>query len=182
MNWQDELTKKLTKKLTRWVDIKSWQNVLENCVNKISIFLLSSEKLVNKICWQFTAKMSSQNMCWQIELTKWSDKIGRHIYCQNELTQSDDITALQTHPCNENRDFPVYFFSQGKVHRENPVLALHWPCMGLQCIFFSWPKPKKNHEICTLCEVALQSRTEPVQGQNRVFPVYFSQTGKKLFH
>ena len=28
---------------------------------------------------------------------------------------------------------------------------------------------------------ALQSRTGPVQGQNRVFPVYFSHTGKNLF-
>ena len=28
---------------------------------------------------------------------------------------------------------------------------------------------------------ALQSRTEPVQGQNRVFPVYLSHTGKYLF-
>ena len=28
---------------------------------------------------------------------------------------------------------------------------------------------------------ALQSRTGPVQGQNRVFPVYFSNTGKNLF-
>ena len=28
---------------------------------------------------------------------------------------------------------------------------------------------------------ALQSRTGPVQGQYRVFPVYFSHTGKNLF-
>ena len=28
----------------------------------------------------------------------------------------------------------------------------------------------------------LQSRTGPVQGKNRVFPVYFSHTGKTCFH
>ena len=28
---------------------------------------------------------------------------------------------------------------------------------------------------------ALHSHTRPVQGQNRVFPVYFSRTGKNLF-
>ena len=28
---------------------------------------------------------------------------------------------------------------------------------------------------------SLQSRTGPVQGQNRDFPVYFSHTGKNLF-
>ena len=29
--------------------------------------------------------------------------------------------------------------------------------------------------------LSLQSRTGPVQGQDRVFPVYFSHTGKNLF-
>ena len=28
-------------------------------------------------------------------------------------------STLQTHPCNENRVFPVYFFSQGKTCNEN---------------------------------------------------------------
>ena len=27
---------------------------------------------------------------------------------------SQSLHTLQTHPCNENRVFPVYFFSQGK--------------------------------------------------------------------
>ena len=30
----------------------------------------------------------------------------------------------------------------GKLHRENPVLALYWPCRGLQCIHSTespWP-------------------------------------------
>ena len=31
--------------------------------------------------------------------------------------------ALQTHPCNENRVFPVYFF-----HREKPVFISWDPC------------------------------------------------------
>ena len=31
-------------------------------------------------------------------------------------------------PCNENRFFPVW-----KTLQENPVLALYWPCTGLQC-------------------------------------------------
>ena len=51
--------------------------------------------------------------------------------------------TLQTHPCNENRVFPVYAFFTGKnlfslqvfpckesVHRENPVFITG---MGLQC-------------------------------------------------
>jgi hypothetical protein len=62
-------------------------------------------------------------------------------------------------PCNENRGFPVKFSHReipvkkqgslqleqgfpvmktgfslcGKLHRENPVLTLYWPCTGLQC-------------------------------------------------
>ena len=47
-------------------------------------------------------------------------------------TFSSLIGALQTHPCNENRVFPVKFFSQGKPHRENPVSITG---MGLQCRF-----------------------------------------------
>ena len=65
-------------------------------------------------------------------------------------------------PCNENRVFPVKIFSQGnpcnetgslkeeegfhvmkkgfslweKLHRENPVMALYWPCTRLQCSTF----------------------------------------------
>ena len=34
------------------------------------------------------------------------------------------IGTLQIHPCNENRVFPVYFFSQGKPC-SGPVLALY---------------------------------------------------------
>ena len=65
---------------------------------------------------------------------------------KNVLNSSWDnmIHALQTHPCNENRVFPVYAFFTGKnlfslqvfpckesVHRENPVFITG---MGLQCI------------------------------------------------
>ena len=61
------------------------------------------------------------------------------------------------YPCNENRVFPVYYFQQGKnlfsstgnpamktgfslcgnttqgKPCSGPVLALYWPCKGLQC-------------------------------------------------
>ena len=38
-----------------------------------------------------------------------------------------------------------------------------------------------NMDSNSVVLAALQSRTGPVQGQNRVFPVYFSHTGKNLF-
>jgi hypothetical protein len=28
----------------------------------------------------------------------------------------------------------------GKLHRENPVLALYWPCSGLQCRLLEFEK------------------------------------------
>ena len=39
------------------------------------------------------------------------------------------VPAMRTGvPCNENS-----FSLCGKLHREIPVLALYWPCTGLQC-------------------------------------------------
>ena len=38
-----------------------------------------------------------------------------------------------------------------------------------------------DHELFRIHFTPLQSRTGPVQGQNRDFPVYFSHTGKNLF-
>ena len=37
-------------------------------------------------------------------------KFGDRLYSKEKRRAS-----LQTHPCNENRVFPVYFFSQGKT-------------------------------------------------------------------
>ena len=39
----------------------------------------------------------------------------RNDLLQNPYFSSVLKTLLQTHPCNENRVFPVYFFSQGKT-------------------------------------------------------------------
>ena len=38
---------------------------------------------------------------------------GKNLQCGG--LPADSLYALQTHPCNENRVFPVYFFSQGKT-------------------------------------------------------------------
>jgi hypothetical protein len=56
------------------------------------------------------------------------------------------VITLQTHPCNENRVFPVYAFFTGKnlfslqvfpckesVRRENPVFITGMHC----CVFIS---------------------------------------------
>ena len=53
-----------------------------------------------------------------------SEKVFRFAQISKQRFQSTFPlvqSALQNHPCNENRVFPVYFFSQGKT------------CTGLQC-------------------------------------------------
>ena len=47
--------------------------------------------------------------------------------------------------------------------------------------FFIYKKCKKQFYFYTCILPALQSRTGPVQGLYRDFPVYFSHTGKNLF-
>ena len=62
------------------------------------------------------------------------------------------VPAMRTGvPCNENRLFPVWKTSQGK-----PVLALYWPCTGLQCctdipqfILLKWGHKIKTEEAKT---------------------------------
>ena len=57
-------------------------------------------------------------------------------------------------PCNENRGslyvMKTGFSLGGKLHRENPVLALYWPCTGLQCLYYiSWMALVSS--CCSLC-------------------------------
>ena len=50
----------------------------------------------------------------------------------------------------------------GKVHRENPVLALYWPCTGLQCILVkSIPKSILiSWHMFTICWMPTQIKSQ----------------------
>jgi hypothetical protein len=77
--------------------------------------------------------------------------VNKHFWKTNSLK----LSHCKPIPCNENRGFTVKFSHReipviktgvpemrtgvrcnenrcGKLHRENPVLALYWPCTGLQ--------------------------------------------------
>jgi hypothetical protein len=103
----------------------------------------------------------------------WHFKKENHLDVVKNFSPSYYVHTLQTHPCNKNRDFPVYFSQQGnsvlitlepcnenkffpvwgKVHRENPVLALYWPCTGLQCSLIE----TNNQVFCCSCPLAAES-------------------------
>ena len=60
----------------------------------------------------------------------------------------DFVTTLQTHPCNENRVFPVYFFP---VWEKYTGKSLFWPCHAFPSSIYSCSIDYfLEHEICHL--------------------------------
>ena len=49
------------------------------------------------------------------------------------ISNREKLVFISWDPCNENRVFPVGKKLKGKT-LFNPVLALYWPCTGLQCM------------------------------------------------
>ena len=90
-----------------------WWNV---CI--VSFFIDSWANLSEHYCHVEAAKLiMAHRKIWNL--------LGVSLCSISHRQNPVFITGI---PANENRFFPVW-----KLHREIPVLALYWPCKGLQC-------------------------------------------------
>ena len=81
-------------------------------------------------------------------------KTALHLYLKPTEIHEDDyfqnIPHCKTHPCNENRVFPVKFFSQGKTcfyYRDG--FAVHTKRIHLFCNYKNWCKMSDSNSNFT---------------------------------
>ena len=133
------------------LDCLQFKHFVTSCTMTNFILLLKFLVTLIKIIWVISNLLVEESF-----MSHWNKVLIT--YCKIPKTCSfryfmATLQSLTGSVQGQNRDFPVYFSQQGKtcfhyrnpsywkqvfpcveiLHREIPVLALYWPCKGLQC-------------------------------------------------
>ena len=89
------------------------------------------KQFLQTILQEIVKKTNSWNIRHLVEESFFPATQGTNVHCKPIRVLF--LTGKNLFSSPENPLMKKFFPCLGKVHRENPVLALYWPSKGLQC-------------------------------------------------